>query len=78
MPLICYSTLAPLVFSASALLASDGALDMTAACLAQSQVAVILPDKIRVQKTVTSIFQDVWVPGTPTEHRPHNFLGTRL
>ena len=51
---------------------------MTAAHLAQSQVTVILPDKIRVQKTVTSIFQDVWVPGTPTGHRPHNFLGTRL
>lgn len=51
---------------------------MTAAHLAQRQVTVILPDKIRVQKTVTSIFQDVWVPGTPTEHRPHNFLGTRL
>lgn len=77
-PLICYSTPAPLIFSASALLSTDGALYMTAAHLAQRQVTVILPDKIRVQKTVTSIFQDVWVPGTPTEHRPHNFLSTRL
>lgn len=47
---------------------------MTTACLAQSQAAVILPDRIRVQKTVTSIFQIVWVPRTPTEHRLHNFL----
>lgn len=50
---------------------------MAAAYLAQSQVALILPDRIRVQNTVAATFQDEWVQRTPTEHRPHNVLSRR-
>lgn len=62
------------IFSISSVLSSDGSLYMTTACLAQIQVALILPDRVGVQKTVTSIFLRCVGARTPTEHRPHNFL----
>lgn len=59
------ATLCPLFYIQH--LSSNESSDFTTGSLAQIRVALILPDRTRMQKTDTFIFENVWVPKAPTE-----------